>query len=50
MNTGKRHLASLDGLRGIGLTLIFANHFVFPIAYTRFGWIGAAVETASCET
>ena len=40
METGKRHLASLDSLRGIGVILIFANHFVFPIHYTRFGWIG----------
>src|SRR6266513_1954568 len=40
MNTGKRHLASLDGLRGIGLTLIFANHFVYPNYYVLFAWIG----------
>src|SRR5881227_1132803 len=36
METGKRHLASLDSLRGIGVVLIFANHF----GYIRFGWIG----------
>jgi peptidoglycan/LPS O-acetylase OafA/YrhL len=36
MDTGKRHLASLDSLRGIGVVLIFANHF----GYIRFGWIG----------
>src|SRR5881394_162870 len=36
MDTGKRHLASLDSLRGIGVILIFANHF----GYIQFGWIG----------
>jgi peptidoglycan/LPS O-acetylase OafA/YrhL len=40
MDTGKQHLASLDSLRGVGVILVFANHFVFPITYTRFGWIG----------
>jgi len=40
MNTGKRHLASLDSLRGIGVILIFANHFVYPNYYILFGWIG----------
>src|SRR6267154_5711087 len=40
INTGKRHLASLDSLRGIGVILIFANHFVYPNYYIWFGWIG----------
>ena len=40
INTGKRHLASLDSLRGIGVILIFANHFVYPNYYILFGWIG----------
>jgi peptidoglycan/LPS O-acetylase OafA/YrhL len=36
MDPRKRHLASLDSLRVIGLVLIFAIHF----GYIRFGWIG----------
>ena len=40
METGKRHLASLDSLRGIGVILIFANHFIGPKYYILFGWIG----------
>src|SRR5438046_5000481 len=41
MDTGKKHLASLDSLRGIGVILIFADHFVYPVSYyIRFGWIG----------
>jgi peptidoglycan/LPS O-acetylase OafA/YrhL len=37
MDTGKRHLASLDSLRGVGVILIFADHFG---PYILFGWIG----------
>ena len=40
MDTGKTHLASLDSLRGVGVILIFANHFIYPIPYILFGWIG----------
>src|SRR4029077_14129246 len=40
MDTGKRHLAALDSLRGVGLILIFANHYVYPTYYILFGWIG----------
>jgi len=40
METGKKHLASLDSLRGIGVILIFANHFNLPNPYILFGWIG----------
>jgi peptidoglycan/LPS O-acetylase OafA/YrhL len=40
MDTGKRHLASLDSLRGIGVILIFADHFIYPNYYILFGWIG----------
>jgi len=41
METGKKHLASLDSLRGIGVILIFANHFGYPRScYIMFGWIG----------
>lgn len=40
MDTGKKHLASLDSLRGIGLILIFANHFIPPEPYIVFAWIG----------
>ena len=40
MDTGKRHLASLDSLRGIGVILIFANHFLGKAPYILFGWIG----------
>ncbi len=40
MDTGKRHLASLDSLRGIGVILIFANHFIGKASYILFGWIG----------
>jgi peptidoglycan/LPS O-acetylase OafA/YrhL len=40
MDTGKRHLASLDSLRGIGVILIFADHFIYPKYYIMFGWIG----------
>jgi peptidoglycan/LPS O-acetylase OafA/YrhL len=40
IDTGKRHLASLDSLRGIGVILIFANHFIYPKPYILFGWIG----------
>ena len=40
MDTGKRHLASLDSLRGIGVILIFADHFIYPKYYILFGWIG----------
>jgi peptidoglycan/LPS O-acetylase OafA/YrhL len=40
VDTGKKHLASLDSLRGIGLILIFADHFIFPKPYIQFGWIG----------
>jgi peptidoglycan/LPS O-acetylase OafA/YrhL len=40
METGKKHLASLDSLRGIGVILIFAQHFNVPNPYILFGWIG----------
>jgi peptidoglycan/LPS O-acetylase OafA/YrhL len=40
MDTGKRHLTSLDSLRGIGVILIFADHFILPNYYIFFGWIG----------
>jgi peptidoglycan/LPS O-acetylase OafA/YrhL len=40
LDTGKRHLASLDSLRAVGLILIFAHHFVPPRYYILFGWIG----------
>ena len=41
LETGKKHLASLDSLRGIGVILIFANHFGYPRScYIMFGWIG----------
>ena len=40
METGKRHLASLDSLRGIGIILIFAHHFIGRTPYILFGWIG----------
>jgi peptidoglycan/LPS O-acetylase OafA/YrhL len=40
LGTGKRHLASLDSLRGIGVILIFANHFGGAKSYILFGWIG----------
>src|SRR5256885_11014994 len=40
IDTGKRHLASLDSLRAIGVILIFANHFIYPKPYILFGWIG----------
>src|SRR5256885_8465987 len=40
MDTGKRHLAALDSLRGIGVILIFADHFILPKYYILFGWIG----------
>jgi peptidoglycan/LPS O-acetylase OafA/YrhL len=40
MDTGKRHLASLDSLRGIGVIVIFADHFIWPRPYILFGWIG----------
>jgi len=39
MDTGKKHLASLDSLRGIGLILIFGDHFIYPVPYIEFGWI-----------
>src|SRR5438876_11408520 len=40
METCKRHLASLDSLRGVGVILIFADHFINPVPYILFGWIG----------
>jgi peptidoglycan/LPS O-acetylase OafA/YrhL len=40
MDTGKGHLASLDSLRGVGVILIFADHFINPFPYILFGWIG----------
>jgi peptidoglycan/LPS O-acetylase OafA/YrhL len=40
MDTGKRHLASLDSLRGVGVILIFANHYILSKPYILFGWIG----------
>jgi len=40
MDTGKRHLASLDSLRGIGVILIFADHFIGRVPYILFGWVG----------
>jgi len=40
METGKRHLAALDSLRGIGLIWIFADHYVYPTFYVLYGWIG----------
>ena len=40
MNTGKTHLASLDSLRGVGVILIFANHYILSKPYILFGWIG----------
>lgn len=40
IGTGKRHLASLDSLRGVGVILIFANHFLGRMSYILFGWIG----------
>jgi len=39
METGKKHLASLDSLRGIGIILIFANHFILLEPYILFAWI-----------
>jgi peptidoglycan/LPS O-acetylase OafA/YrhL len=40
METGKKHLAALDSLRGVGVILIFADHYVYPKYYILFGWIG----------
>jgi peptidoglycan/LPS O-acetylase OafA/YrhL len=40
MESGKKHLASLDSLRGIGVIVIFADHFIYPVPYILFGWIG----------
>jgi peptidoglycan/LPS O-acetylase OafA/YrhL len=40
VETGKKHLASLDSLRGIALILISANHFVLATPYILFGWTG----------
>jgi peptidoglycan/LPS O-acetylase OafA/YrhL len=40
VEAGKEHLASLDSLRGVGVILIFANHFIEPTHYIFFGWIG----------
>jgi peptidoglycan/LPS O-acetylase OafA/YrhL len=40
IETGKKHLASLDSLRGIGVIVIFADHFIYPVPYILFGWIG----------
>jgi peptidoglycan/LPS O-acetylase OafA/YrhL len=40
MDTGKRHLAALDSLRGVGVIVIFANHFIGGKPYILFGWIG----------
>ena len=40
METGKKHLASLDSLRGIGVILIFSDHFMLSRPYIVFGWIG----------
>jgi len=40
METGKRHLDALDSLRGVGVILIFADHYVYPTFYSLFGWIG----------
>src|SRR6266513_48488 len=40
METGKKHLASLDSLRGIGVILIFADHWIGQTPYILFGWIG----------
>jgi peptidoglycan/LPS O-acetylase OafA/YrhL len=40
MDTGKRHLASLDSLRGIALILISGYHFILLRPYILFGWVG----------
>ena len=40
IDTGKRHLAALDSLRGVGVIVIFANHFIGGKPYILFGWIG----------
>ena len=40
IDTGKKHLAALDSLRGIGAILIFSDHFIYPVPYILFGWIG----------
>src|SRR6266480_2924813 len=40
MDTGKKHLASLDSLRGIALILISGYHFILWEPYILFGWIG----------
>jgi peptidoglycan/LPS O-acetylase OafA/YrhL len=40
METGKKHLASLDSLRGVALILISGLHFILPVPYILFGWIG----------
>src|SRR5213596_3758266 len=40
LDTGKRHLPALDSLRGVGVILIFADHFINPVPYILFGWIG----------
>jgi hypothetical protein len=34
----ERHLPPLDSLRGIGVILIFADHFTNPVLYTRLDW------------
>ena len=35
-----RGRAMLDSLRGIGVILIFANHYIGRTPYISFGWIG----------
>jgi peptidoglycan/LPS O-acetylase OafA/YrhL len=40
METGKKHLASLDSLRGIALILVSGYHFILAVPYILFGWIG----------
>jgi len=40
IDTGKRHLASLDSLRGIAIILVSGQHFVYPRYYMPWGWIG----------
>ncbi len=40
METGKKHLASLDSLRGVALILISGFHFILPVPYILFGWVG----------
>src|SRR4030095_16852709 len=40
IDTGKRHMASLDSLRGIAIILVSGQHFIYPRYYMLWGWIG----------